>query len=391
MSQLDDLGTATRSIAATGGGAVAQMDDLGTATRRRSVASGVISGMAQLDDLGTLTRRVAVGGNVPADMIAYFAATPGAGWAVCDGAGGTPNFITDGLYLKGGAAFGAGAVGAHTHEHVYSGNSGGDGGRAGQNCYDDGNHNNVRSHVHSLAHTHAATDHQPPYAVLIPALSVAGALLGTDARMWFDGTSLPMGWSAVSALYGKYPKSGAAAGATGGATTHSHTISVNTGTTNPPYDMDYDLQQATNPKTRIYSMSSHAHSANHTHAATANVPPYYKLVPISPDAATGTIPAGVVAAFKTAPSTGWTAFAAINSSGLFVLLDSVNGSPSGSSQHGHTLGATASGGGAAGQNAAGASQPTVVGSHTHDIAHTHSTVAGNSEPKHWVVVFYKKD
>ena len=98
----------------------------------------------------------------------------------------------------------------------------------------------------------------------------------------FD-TTCPSGWIRFTALDGRVPRGASAAGATGGADTHTHSVS---GTTSNESDGRYLIANAGGPMDRICggdgscptTRVSHTHTVNMATTGASSWPPYYEVV-----------------------------------------------------------------------------------------------------------------
>lgn len=195
--------------------------------------------------------------------------------------------------------------------------------------------------------------------------------------------AIPAGWERVTDLDDKYPKgasSGADAGATGGAATHTHTSPSHTHTIGA-HTHTITLAAASGGGAST-DCNTTASAVGHTHASFAsgavsnasvssvaatygscsNNPPYYKVIYITPVTSVNTIPAGVIALFDTTLPAS------------FNVCDGTNSTPNLIDKY--LLGAgTGADAGATG----GSLNNTHALSHTHTTSHQHASATSGGE------------
>lgn len=124
------------------------------------------------------------------------------------------------------------------------------------------------SHLHTMNHGHAATNHEPPYLTLrLIKPTEETDILPSGVCSFFTGSDIPVGWSYYSTASGKFIKVSTTIGSTGGNATHTHTLSLNTGA-----EAGNAIVGAGTGTAFVQYMASHYHTANHTHDAVSNLP-----------------------------------------------------------------------------------------------------------------------
>lgn len=137
-------------------------------------------------------------------------------------------------------------------------------------------------------------------AARLPAGAVGGYIVG-EVRWFATSASIPAGWYLCDGnahngvttpnLIGKYLKSAATAGGTGGTSTHQHdeiTAGTPTGSVGAIAQTQTPGQGSTGTPGTSFAAKNHTHSApsftgdalgTHQHAAANGEPPYYELMP----------------------------------------------------------------------------------------------------------------
>ena len=314
------------------------------------------------------------GSSLPENIICFVDGTAPTGTTLCDGNNGTIDLI--GKYLRVASSESSADAGSNTHSHSYSGYSGYD--PAGHP--DDGNRYSFMSrHRHTISHTHGAINHEPQYKNLAPCLPDKKIL--STMLMYFDGSTIPTGWSQVNTYDGKFIRGGEDS-LTGGADTHTHVYSGYSG-------YSYTYLSADGGSNGVGTRSNHRHTINHTHGATNNIPEYYDLRLIKPDSDAGEIPSGVCAFFlgSVVPD-GWSYFSAVE--GKFIRVNASESGTGGSNTHTHSYSGNSGGYNPGNGDAdAGGDDLCDDGTHYHSIAHTHGTT--DNIPLHRGLLFCKKD
>jgi len=179
------------------------------------------------------------------------------------------------------SSYGTGA-GDATHNHTVS--VGGTSGMWGVDefgAYGAGATPTTNSHTHSAssgAVGNASTTHLPPYLTMVFASADAGTTKGAAHMivMINSGTAPPLGWTRFSALDSKFPYGGSSYGATGGNTTHNHTVYIYTGVAN----QQISAVVSSTPATYTANLKNHTHYCTGTtnSPTNANIPAYLGVV-----------------------------------------------------------------------------------------------------------------
>ena len=300
---------------------------------------------------------------------------------LCDGNNGTLNLI--GRYLKVASSQGT-TGGSATHGHnTLSVTSGSPTPLTRYKTTGDGDNGTYVStaHTHSCSHGHGAVNSEPLNALLFPYINVTE--LTSDQRFFYYGGSAPSGWLYDSALVNRFVKGTDTAYSLGGASVHSHSASLTTGSGGSASGntKDYSGQQSA-------AVGAHTHSNTHTHSNGVNEPAHYTLIPIYPDGATE-LPSGICAFFtgSTVPD-GWSYFSAAE--GRFIKMAATSGTALGSNTHSHShSGNTGSGANGTAAGGSGLSLNMTGKSHIHTNSHTHTD--GLNQPPFQELLFCKKD
>lgn len=208
---------------------------------------------------------------------------------------------------------------------------------------------------------------------------LAGDAIGRMLLFW-DGGSAPTGWTCVSCsggdpFYQRFIRGSDSYGATGGTTSHTHTVTATV-------DNTTDLMPArSNSGTPQLVNNDHAHTINPTIGSASNLPSYRQLQIIRADnsGTPASIPAGAIAMFDDSPPSGWTTYSVQD--GYYIYGESTAGTTGGSNSHTHTVSGTTSASTGGERRRAAASTQTDVATpgHTHTLA-GNSQSAGNEPP-----------
>ncbi len=191
--------------------------------------------------------------------------------------------------------------------------------------------------------------------------------------LFWDGVSVPSGWSCVSCnpgddFYQRFPRGETTYGATGGSAAHSHTADGTVG-----------AQSALSGRSSAGTgfIRAHDHSITPIIGNASNLPVYRQLQVIRFDSSgtPTTIPAGAIAIFDAAVPTGWTRYSVQD--GNYIRGESTVGSTGGSNTHTHTItGTTSIGTGTIrGQNTNNTQGPAPTDTHTHTISDNSDSVS----------------
>jgi hypothetical protein len=317
--------------------------------------------------------------SLPENIIAFSTSTSIGDWLKMDGSEASPSLI--GKYPKVAASEGS-TGGSTTHSHSISTNTGG--ATVLRLNYDSIIGYRTENHTHSMSHTHGATNHEPSYLNVLPVVN--GSDLKTSMFLFYDGATAPIGWSTNTAALNKFYKGAATPGGTGGNTTHTHSITGNTGSGGSEFlfpNMDYAGPYA------VHYASSHTHSMSHTHGATSNEPLWKSLLPVSPDAETKELPSGICAFFKgSVVPDGWSYYSVAAGRWIQGKTSLTTG---GLDTHTHAFSGNSSAFTGTSRTADTSSDYYSLrySSHTHSISHTHGST--NNIPPYQELMFLKKD
>jgi fibronectin type 3 domain-containing protein len=227
------------------------------------------------------------------------------GWTVVSDAGG--DFYQ--RFLRGSDTYGGtGGSATHTHNPSFSIPSSSNGTVPVQDKGGSGT-GVIPSHTHTLVTSDVSEDsHLPLYRDLqvikydsgVPTIIPAGAIAVFD-------TTLPSGWTNCSDQDGRFVRTDATAGGTGGNPNHSHTVTIVT-------DVTPDTSVLKTGGSTQYAADIHTHSASESTSAIDNDPPYITVVLAKADIDTP-IPGGMIAMFDAIPSGNWNVVS--DSSGSF--------------------------------------------------------------------------
>ncbi len=200
----------------------------------------------------------------------------------------------------------------------------------------------------------------------------AGGGSGANLILFWDGGTAPTGWDIISQsgepFFNVFPKGAATYGGTGGAASHTHTVSlVSVG---PPSATTQVSGSGTNR-----ASVSHTHTLNNQTVDTAsNLPVYRQLRVIQyTSGIPTTIPAGAIAIFDTTPPAGWTQYSAQD--GYFIRTSGSGvGNTGGSNTHSHSV--TVSLTSASGDQTVSTTTPRVS---VATNVHTHGNASGTTD------------
>lgn len=198
--------------------------------------------------------------SIPSSMISAFETTP-SGW--------TRYSALDGRFPRGASTAG-GTGGVSTHAHTTGG--GYVGGTTSTDDFRNGTTPVVRQHQHSTsAGSTAAADNIPPYLDVIYASADADTLATSGMIGIFDELP-PLGWSLFSNLQQKFAMGAASYGGTGGAATHTHSVTLKTG--GPIGGASTCLAGSGGTS----GAAGHTHTCTTTTNAASNLPPYITVI-----------------------------------------------------------------------------------------------------------------
>jgi hypothetical protein len=217
--------------------------------------------------------------------------------------------------------------------------------------------------------------------IIVPRVEAAPG----DGRMilFFDGSTIPTGWTCISCnvgdpFYQTFPRGNVSYGGTGGNATHSHTTTNSISTPSGS-----GVSQSAGGTT--ISGLGHTHTIDATVGSSSNLPLYRQLKIIRSDtnAEPLNLPAGVIGIFDSALPSGWNAYSSQNG---FYPRGENTVLTGGGNTHNHNIAITI--GSATGDlqgTSNGQPQPSAVADHTHTASGNSSTV--NHEPPHIEVIF----
>jgi len=254
---------------------------------------GSVGGVAYVSDTHTHTAEVSVNSasNIPpyldmvycqnssldvaAGLIALYDADAPTGW--------TRFSALDSKFPQGALTYG-GTGGATTHSHTTNGGF--------VTSYvtgaerDAGTGNSIANrHDHTTVDGNTdSSSHIPPYLNMVFASKdTTGSASVNTITM---ATAIPpMGWTRFSALDSKFPQGALTYGGTGGATTHTHSVTITTG---PP---DYTINVRVAYICAV-SEINHTHSCTTTTDSGSNIPPYLTTIFIKKDSPVTTTSVG---------------------------------------------------------------------------------------------------
>ena len=197
--------------------------------------------------------------NIDSGMVTLFTSTP-SGW--------TRFSALDSRFARGASSYG-GTGGATTHTHTTTG--GYTTGASGTRTDSPGGGVGAGNHTHTTANgSTGAGNSLPPYLDMVyAAKDTAGSATSGLISMTTD--TPPMGWSRYTVLDGLFPRGAATQGGTGGATTHTHSVTIvtNSGPSGPV---------STGSRAISAAPINHTHSCSTTTASASNVPAYIETL-----------------------------------------------------------------------------------------------------------------
>ncbi|MGI6423544.1 MAG: DUF2341 domain-containing protein [Candidatus Dojkabacteria bacterium] len=247
--------------------------------------------------------------------------------------GWTRSSSFDGKFIYGSTTAGSTGGVASNHNHGGSFTVASSGGSAGSGV---GGSDEVvcaptQGHTHNVSGTVGSASSTPPY---IYSIVCQKSDLSNLANIIMFSTTTPSGWTRMSAFDGRLPAGNATYGGTGGAATHSHTITdlSMAATTNTQC---YGLT-VPSPNQRGIAITSHTHPVSLTsNPAASNYPPYKSLLFVKSPATT-TLGTNVIAMASAVPPLGWTQYTTMNNNFLMGAA-TANLTAQGSSTHTHNV------------------------------------------------------
>ena len=284
----------------------------------------------------------------------------------------------DSKFPRGNSTYGT-TGGATTHPHSASVTTGGpsstytwgDGGQSGANA----------SHTHSGSPTSGPANNLPSYInTVFCTKSAPLELLPTNFILWH--TSLPSGWSNVTAMNTNFPYGAATYGGTGGTTSHSQTLSGS-------LSGGSGMTVSTSDTAVASSGHSHSYSGTLDSAANNTIPPYEDFIPATPDSASTKLPQGVITSFDTTPPLGWTRRTSLDA--VFPRANSTAGGTGGTSTHTHAWSSFATAGSSGTVLAIPDGGSTLaINGHTHTV-NAGTSGSGSQVPPYTDFLYYTKN
>lgn len=208
-----------------------------------------------------------------------------------------------GVFPRASASYGASTAGAdtHTQDLTYSSATQGTSGTAkGTNS---SNKALLDSHTHTWSNITAGSgDVRPPFKNLNFIYKNSPTTIPANVIAIFD-SSLPFGWTRHTALDGNYLR-GYSDNATGGSSTHTHTVSAGAVTSGNAAKPLSDSGSGGTASTDL----AHTLPASNTNLTAANNTQQYLEVVFAYNSSGGdiSIPNGLIAMFDATPPAGWT-------------------------------------------------------------------------------------
>lgn len=315
-------------------------------------------------------------------ILFYDGATVPAGWTCVSCNPADPFYQR---FVRGSDTYGT-TGGSPTHTHTYSESISSSNTAAVSEAWNSGAVA-ANSHNHTLATTFGGADNLPAYRqlkVIRHDTNDEPTTIPEGAIAIFDSSSLPNNWTRYSAQDGRYVRGEDTVGTTGGANTHSHTITTTIGAAS---GADYGSRGG-GQQVQAAALG-HTHSASGSTSSVDTQPPFIEAVLGRADTDVPT-PANMIAMWDDEVPTGWQLRSGASDPFYqnFIKPATSFGATGGSETHSHantalttsgasaTTGARAGGGGAA-------------DTHTHTITlSSHSTA--NHMPPHIDVILAKK-
>lgn len=244
------------------------------------------------------------------------------------------------------------------------------------------------AHSHTYSPTIGSAANLPPYRnLVILQYTTTGepASLPTGAIAFFDG-SLPAGWSTYSAQNGYFIRgeSTSTVGTTGGAVTHSHSISGSTGAA-------VTTTNARNPGTTVsVAATNHTHGVTGTTDTVSNEPPYMEAI-LGKLSATSSATNNMITMWTGNVPTTWQTVSSSTDafSNAFVKASSTPGNTGGAFTHTHAdvLGLTTGAPSATvNRDAVPADISVSSNAHTHTVNVTAFTSGSNLPPYRTAII-----
>jgi len=237
------------------------------------------------------------------------------------------------------------------------------------------------NHTHTASIPITSATVVPPYLTMLfcenTDLDIAPGLVGM-----FDNATLPDNWTRFSSLDDRFPYGGSSYGATGGVSTHTHTVSsATTGTQsgNLSINIGFVNYQVVN-----LNRGTHTHAATPSMTTDSNMPPYLSLIYAKASASPEY--SNVISMTDTLPPLGWTRVSSLD--GKFGLGGSAYGVSGGTSSHTHTVSIT-TGVASSNNDNDGGSSAVSRGNHSHNSGSASSSSQSNL-PSYLTTIYAKR-
>jgi len=241
---------------------------------------------------------------------------------------------------------------------------------------------------YSTGHTHtisgatvASSSSLPPYLSML--FCSNSKLLYTSDMVAMSAVTPSSVWSEFAALSSRFPYGASSYGVTGGANTHSHSVSDSATSSVSDYN---SLCLGGTPRATISKTHSHS-SVSGTAESVSNIPPYLSVIFMSPSSTT-VAPSGVISMVSLLPPLGWTENTSFEDK--FPYGNSTYGQTGGSSSHTHstTMTTSTSSNNASVETNDSPTANVAAGSHTHSCTVTSSSVS--LIPEYYSVIFAQR-
>ncbi len=286
----------------------------------------------------------------------------------------------DNRFIRGAVSYGAtGGVDTHNHGSV----TGTSGGPTATSTTNTAACNSVLSSVEGHSGVRVDTNNTsivPPYVGTV--FCQASNLNLSSGAIGIFNTSVPVGWTRVTALDGRFPRGAATYGTTGGSDTHTH-----------PYAGGYSTAGSSGACSAGAdgggdgAWEGHSHtSLSGTTAAATNTPPYLNIIYGSINS-NGVAPGSMITPVTVLPPLGWTRFTSLDS--RFPRGASTYGATGGAGTHTHSLTVILSTY-VGGRHPRNSLNEGTLSSSYHAHTMVANTVAGSNIPTYTDVIFGQK-
>ena len=321
------------------------------------------------------------------------------GWTIVSDGVGEPFY--GGIFPRGNSSYTAnnGSMGATSHTHTGTASGGTpQAGTAKKSAAGTTYNDNAHTHTGTVGSVNSPTNASVPAYKDLQVIRYGGIPTGAsaipDGAIAVFDTSVPSGWSDISASFGtNFIRGAATAGGTGGNNSHggaAHTVSsiaLNQNTTN--VNVNSGTNNA-NAATLVGHFSAHT-VANQTSNTPDSQPPYQTIV-LGQKSGDGVMPQGMIAMFDGATFDNWYGWETLSNSGgpfyqNFLKVTGAYGSPAGGTTHTHanmTPNSASAGGSASSGNGNGS-----ISNHYHIVTVALADGTNTNIPPYTDVVFAK--